>query len=198
MATEDQTPDSLADNLQALLDSLDEQPILLSDTENITSATVRNYIFSRTYSETRWPNLADSLNSLYNGSYQAFYNSTIPKDHDTYNKGVAAILGIKCGDSELRIEEVDELEDLIPQQLNVSRWFPLGMTEEALACGAWKLEAAGRYTGDFQVKTANPVLFINNLHDNITPHANAYNTSSGFEGSVVLSQNSYGVSFHQE
>ena len=192
--TKDQTPQSLALNFEALLDSLDEQPILISETQNITSATVRSYAFGQIYSEARWPKLALALENLYTGNYQAFYNVTIPIDDDTYNKGVAAILGIKCGDSSLRVEKIEQLEDLIPQQLDVSKWFPVDMTMEALTCSSWKINAAGRYTGDFQVKTRNPVLFINNVHDNITPMTNAYNTSSGFEGSVVLVQNSYGVS----
>ena len=130
---------------------------------------------------------------MYNGSYELFHNLTLPDAQDPYNKGVAAIAGIKCGDSALRIDDVAEIGDLIAQQLNVSHWFPLHMTTDSLGCTAWKTNAAGRYTGDFNVATKNPVLLINNAWDNITPLVSAQNTSAGLEGSVVLVQNSYGV-----
>lgn len=49
------------------------------------------------------------------------------------------------------------------------------------------------FLADGQVVTGHPVLFINNLHDNVTPLQSARNNSAHFPGSVILTQNSYGV-----
>ena len=48
--------------------------------------------------------------------------------------------------------------------------------------------------GPFEAETSFPILFIANMADNITPLVSARNNSAGFPGSVVLIQNSYGVS----
>lgn len=62
-------------------------------------------------------------------------------------------------------------------------------------CAQWKIEPKERYTGDFNVKTKHPVLFIGNTNDGLTPLVSAKNVSSTFEGSVVLTVDGYGVSF---
>lgn len=43
-------------------------------------------------------------------------------------------------------------------------------------------------------ETAHPILFIGNLADNVTPLQSAIDNSARFPESVVLQQNSYGVS----
>jgi hypothetical protein len=45
-----------------------------------------------------------------------------------------------------------------------------------------------------KTKTSHPILFVNNVYDSITPLESAYNNSAHFPGSVVLTQNAYGVS----
>lgn len=64
----------------------------------------------------------------------------------------------------------------------------------ASACQQWKIEPKERYTGDFNVKTKSPVLFIGNTFDGLTPLVSAKNVSSTFEGSALLTVNGYGVS----
>ena len=47
---------------------------------------------------------------------------------------------------------------------------------------------------NIQVETDHPILFIGNLYDNVTPLESAHNNSAHFPGSVVLQQNTLGVS----
>lgn len=48
------------------------------------------------------------------------------------------------------------------------------------------------HIGPFEANTSFPILFINNVVDNVTPAASARNNVAGFPGSRLLSQNSYG------
>lgn len=172
--TQNQTAESLALNLEALYVALDQAPITISANATISVTKVTSWVFQQLYNERLWPKLATGLGLLYNGSYATFYNMTQQHESDTYNKGTEAIVGIKCGDSAMRFDNITEIEDLIAEQITISKWFPMSMTYEAISCGTWQMQAAGRYTGDLQVTTKTPVLFINNIYDNITPMANAY------------------------
>lgn len=198
LADDHQTVESLAQNYENLVAALDQQGIPMNDTDDeIDGGTVRNYMLSNLYNPSEWPEVAVALKVLYDGEWETFYNMSRPPKEGSYNKGTEALLGIRCGDSRLRSDNVTDLEGLIEIQLNVSRWFPLQPTLEGMTWVAWQQEAKERYNGDFQVKTQTPILVLNNAYDNITPLISARNTSSGFAESVLLVQNSYGVSQDQ-
>ena len=64
-----------------------------------------------------------------------------------------------------------------------------------MPCARWPLPGAReRYDGDFRVKTKNPVLVVSAVWDPVTPLVSAKNVSSGFEGSVLLQRDGFGVS----
>lgn len=49
--------------------------------------------------------------------------------------------------------------------------------------------------GPFTSNTSSPILFISNKADNVTPLRSAIQNAKGFRDSVILVQDSYGVSF---
>lgn len=61
----------------------------------------------------------------------------------------------------------------------------------SMTCALWKMQVKERCC-DFQAKTQNPVFFIGNTYDGLTPLISAYNVSAGFEESVVLEIAGYG------
>ncbi|KLU86095.1 hypothetical protein MAPG_05114 [Magnaporthiopsis poae ATCC 64411] len=87
---------------------------------------------------------------------------------------------------------VRDLVSVAEELRNIS--FADGAVNSAVkaACVGRTVRPKWRYTGSFEVKTAFPVLFINNMADNATPLVSARNNSQGFEGSVLLVQKSYG------
>lgn len=192
--TEGTTPQSLANSVMALLNALFEEPIPVNENVTVTEEAVRTWMFEQTYKETRWPTLAQGLLLLLNASYEEWFELAHPPHFDTWNQGTQATAGIRGGDQRLRVNNITEMEALLEVQVKTSKWFPLSMSAFSISLAVWKMDAAERYDGDFVAKTKTPILLINNLYDNITPQVNAFNTSAGFEGSVVLLQNSYGVS----
>lgn len=60
------------------------------------------------------------------------------------------------------------------------------------ACWTWpsSLRSKWRFDGPFNASV--PILFVNNALDPVTPLKNAHKMASGFEGSVVLEQDSVG------
>ena len=63
------------------------------------------------------------------------------------------------------------------------------------ACMGWETKAADEFTAPLtNVKTKNPVLFVNSLYDPVTPVVSARNASAGFVGSAVLVSDGAGVS----
>ncbi|KAL8372187.1 hypothetical protein RB595_001810 [Gaeumannomyces hyphopodioides] len=100
---------------------------------------------------------------------------------------------VMCADSEPWGNKTARDFALVAEELhNVS--FAIGAVSSVIksACVGRLVRPKWRFTDTFQVKTRFPVLFIANTADNVTPLVSARNNSEGFEGSVVLVQNSYG------
>lgn len=107
------------------------------------------------------------------------------------------VWGIRCGDRRPRAAEKETLQpDVVKLEAN-SKWFAhFGLGTNGYLCAQWPFEAAERYEGSFLgVKTKNPILFVGNTYDPVTPLVSAHNVSAGFVGSVVLQHDSYGVSY---
>ncbi|CAI4212347.1 unnamed protein product [Parascedosporium putredinis] len=90
------------------------------------------------------------------------------------------------------LSDLDAIEEEFRQESKLFPGFARGYY--VYACALWPFEAKERYEGDFHVKTKNPLLFIGNTYDPVTPLASAKNMSAGFEGSVVLQHNGFGPS----
>ncbi|KAL8339750.1 hypothetical protein RB601_006051 [Gaeumannomyces tritici] len=111
-----------------------------------------------------------------------------------------AFPAVMCADSEPWGNKTAQDFALVAEGLrNVS--FAIGAVSSVIrsACVGRLVRPKWRFTEShpvhpdtFQVKTGFPVLFIANMADNVTPLVSARNNSRGFEGSVVLVQNSYG------
>ncbi|KAK6063972.1 TAP domain-containing protein [Seiridium cupressi] len=106
-----------------------------------------------------------------------------------------ALYGIKGSDT---IPHYDNLAAAMPDIEYMQQASPLfwGVAGSALTLVAqWPFKAKEVYSGDFNTKTPNPILFIGNTWDPATSLSSARNMSASFEGSVVLEQHGYGSGY---
>ncbi|CZR56074.1 uncharacterized protein PAC_05962 [Phialocephala subalpina] len=57
---------------------------------------------------------------------------------------------------------------------------------QGISCAGWPITSNYRYPGPFYAKTNNPILFVSNTLDMITPHQNGVNGTTRFSGSQLL------------
>jgi hypothetical protein len=179
-----------------LIETLKYNPIPLHNTI-LDYYGIKLILTSSLYSTSSWPGTADILDKLITNNLTEKVKQDI-EDQITVTPELMeesmGLIGIHCSDREARASSLDEFMPAVHKLHNKS--FIIGDATDAINmnCAQWKIDAKERYEGDFQVETKNPVLFVGNSYDGHTPIISARNVSSGFEDSVVLEVNGYGVS----
>ncbi|KNG89214.1 hypothetical protein ANOM_002152 [Aspergillus nomiae NRRL 13137] len=184
------TAASLGRTLSHFLETVKYQPIQIGQSI-IDYSTIKSQIFSTLYWPGQWAQLAALLDGLMTGNLTDMGAGS--GDSSNSSPGFSeALAGIKCGDKSTRATSLSDVTPLINKSLQSIKWFGDVASTTAMQCIRWGGEAKERYSGNFHVKTKNPVLLIGNTYDPATPLVSARNVSAGLEGSVVLQQNSYG------
>ncbi len=189
------TAEDLLEAINARLD-----PLLQNATTSpegwLAYYSAKQYVYSRLYWPQLWPRLAEIMTSFLNGTLTDLLPLFQPPTPEKpYNLGIDSINGIRCSDALWRASSPEDILDQVEYQATVSESFSDVGYEHTWICAAWRMEAKERYTGNFSAKTRFPILFINGAFDVATPLVSAFNASAGFEDSVVLTHNGYGVSF---
>jgi len=118
-----------------------------------------------------------------------------PKPPTFPNNGPEAPYGIQCPDTELRFDNLEDIQPLVDFVYNESYFAGTQTIPLMIFCLRWKMRSKETFKGPFSnIKTKNPILFVSSPLDPATPMESARNTSQGFEGSVILQQNGIGVS----
>ncbi|KAI0382424.1 TAP-like protein-domain-containing protein [Hypomontagnella monticulosa] len=173
-----------------LFDTIRNNPPVYNGTYVTDFSIFKGHIFSSLYRPASWPALAKAIDDLLQGNLETFIMRVLSGGIPVQDQ---AILGIRCGDKKPRTDRLSDLEPTIKQYRKQSKWFwDWGYGYYMMPCAQWQSVAKERYEGDFQVKTKNPVLFVGNTWDPVTPLVSAKNMSAGFEGSVVLTHNGHG------
>lgn len=146
------------------------------------------------YSPGIWPTIALVLENIYTGNLTLFNKvyaqASTPDDASATPE---AIYGIKCSEKTTPAHNFADYEPYIQKTYDFSELLGDAYTSWDMICSQWKMRAKEVYEGDFNVKTKNPILFVSNTFDPLTPITSGRNMSSGFEGSVLLEQHGYGV-----
>ncbi|KAL8940270.1 MAG: hypothetical protein Q9211_002369 [Gyalolechia sp. 1 TL-2023] len=199
LAQDAATAEELKAKFYRLLFKLKYEPIVAGSGE---SALIFNYVTVKSavqyamYGPTSWPLLATGLHGLMTGNETAILALApllnIQQETIFPNEGPEAIYGIRASDASLRSTNLTSLFPLLEQFYAKSQLMGDIVSAPALAYAQWPFKAKGAYTGNFQAKTKNPLLFVGNDFDIVTPLVSARNASAGFEGSVVLQHGGYG------
>lgn len=155
-------------------------------------AAVKNVVVAAVYDPSTWPRTAALLSGLYKGNGTSFVLSQAGGGaaSDTTSNANAAI---KCADKTVRTKTMDAMMPHVLAKYNISRLVGDVYVPIDFECAQWKMQAKEIYKGAFCAKTKNPILFVSNSHDPMTPLVSAKNMTSGFEGSILLEQTAYGV-----
>ncbi|KAJ7589836.1 hypothetical protein C8J56DRAFT_1163632 [Mycena floridula] len=112
----------------------------------------------------------------------------------TIDNGWQASLAIGCGDAVQNRDTPAELKKYYYQNRHLSPFFMGHFLPERIICSGWQVNTPNHFTGPVGGNTSFPLLLIGNSADPTTPFAGAVKTSKAFKGSVVLKQDSPGVS----
>ncbi|KAI9713977.1 MAG: hypothetical protein M1820_000707 [Bogoriella megaspora] len=196
LARSDSTNGSVTNEILNFLEGLKNNSEV-SEPQRSIYAPVKLLITSNLKAPLKWPILATALHQILTGDSQAFKATASQLDEGSpifpsNSNASEAQAAIECSDLTQRINDAQKIEQLSEAFEEQSFWGGgYGGLYLAL-CAHWRFTAKETYLGDFQVRTKNPILFIGNTYDPITPLVSAQNMSTGFEGSVVLEQHSYG------
>jgi pimeloyl-ACP methyl ester carboxylesterase len=92
-----------------------------------------------------------------------------------------------CGDWDDIRGSREDFAQWLDLYTNHSQLIPEFPIAELYQCSTWQLRARGRYSGSWSdIRTQNPILFVNSPYDPTTPIESARNASSIFLGSGVL------------
>ncbi|KAI9700530.1 MAG: hypothetical protein M1820_006829 [Bogoriella megaspora] len=176
------------------LEQLKQNPATVAG-QQVTYAGTKSFIWQQSYHPYAWPVVAQSLDHFLNGKYEAFQavQASLSKDESPFPKtSNDALSAISCGDYAWRTADFEEIKQYANEMEAKSIFGGLTGLPQEIDCAAWRFQAKERYQGDFHVQTRNPILFVGNTHDPVTPYASAKNMSTGFDGSVLLHHDGYG------
>jgi TAP-like protein len=216
------SPSAIETRLTTLLAKLKTYPVIVpaSSSSNgrpeiITYSKVRKVISSSLYRPlVMFPGLAEALAALESGDGRPFLelssqgqeelplcdsNNTPetgePSSEIPEVEGSAdASRAILCSDQAPFEGGVEAFGHYLEGCENASRSAGATMASMRLGCVEWAIKAKWRFSGPFGANKRTPILFVGNTADNITPLLSAHQNARRFPGSMVLKQNSYGVS----
>ncbi|KAI8964159.1 alpha/beta-hydrolase [Daldinia sp. FL1419] len=179
-----------------LLDRVKYNPIPIKS-YLIDYANLKTFLMQALYSNDIWPAVASVLNAIFTEDYDVVnrvFEAILPPDINVFQmtQQPQVLPAIHCSDNMVRSRTFEEFVPAADRLYQTSRMMGDGLIFLYAACAQWKIEPKERYTGDFNVKTKKPILFIGNTHDGLTPLVSAKNVSSTFEGSTVLTVDGYG------
>lgn len=215
------SPNQIEERHQAVLDRLRVQPIIyMPETdfgselpEIITYSKIRRLAATSLYRPNYYfTHLAKILAGLEKGDGRAYYDFVtrhglpfsdvcssrrVPPEEPLTSEGEGsddAFPTILCADGQPLPASPVDYEEHVAEMERVSRTSGAIVVKDRIACAGRQVRPKWSFGGPFEARTSFPILYVANVADNITPLVSARNNSDGFEDSVVLVQNSYGVS----
>ncbi|KAK1758989.1 hypothetical protein QBC47DRAFT_436436 [Echria macrotheca] len=202
LATLNKTAAQLEKDTWEFIESLRQAPIPAGSIL-IDMGAFKNFIIGELKFAGGWPDLSALLSVLVYGTPQEkvrVLEAIVDEASKTQQLGpssfdvVASLWGIHCGDRTVRLGsfEAQQKDGVFSRLYKTSRLVGDVVTQITAHCAQWPWHARETYSGDFRIRTKNPILVASNLRDSHTPLKSALNVSAGFEGSGLLQVNGTG------
>ncbi|KAH7095369.1 proteinase [Paraphoma chrysanthemicola] len=192
------TAESLTNQIRDLVEEVKFEPIVMGSnttTDLVTYVDIKGAINNplRLMIAYATP-LAGWLNAILTRDTTTYrlLRPRVVADPATLDSTLDAVQNIRCTDTTWRTDNIEEARDLVHRVSNSSSLYGDVYASSFLACSKWRMQAKGRYEGDFKTKTKNPILIIGSPYDLRTPLISAQKVNKLFDGSVLLQHNGYG------
>lgn len=168
----------------------------MGPTSMLTYTAVKTFLFGQLYSPSTWHNVSWILGAAYERNATLLTDLLLAQPPPiTASSGGQAEQGIRCSDKVPRMDSLQAFLPLVDELEATSTMVGDLVVQMQATCLQWKMPAVETYKGDFQTKTRNPILFVSNEFDPVTPLMSAQNMSAGFEGSrLLVNKGGHGVS----
>ena len=180
-------PLPLQQKWQQLLTELKASPVVLNDGEGGTIDFTYSYTVAYALGLLYlpgfgyYPLLGKVLQLLWQGEHGAATTTALPlrlrPPELGYENGLDAQTAIACNDTDNPRDAFAVARSAAASQALVPDFGP-AWAYMSLPCTTWPAQAADRYTGPWNPRTAAPVLVVGNTHDAATPYANAVKVAS--------------------
>ncbi|KAK7032379.1 hypothetical protein VNI00_013127 [Paramarasmius palmivorus] len=199
------SPEAIEERLNNLYDAIIRAPVAVRTERSyglVDYERLRQTVWdSLSFSFNNWIPLANGLADLEAGNGTALYRiletdpfecSCDPSEYAFENIEEGG-LAVGCNDGAVAPETLEEAERHYENALRISEWGSVWGSSR-LACSFWPDIPKTFFRGPISGNTSHPILLIGNTADPVTPLQSAITVSKAFPGSVVLTQDSAGVS----
>lgn len=194
-STGETTVEGAAVRVQEISASLYHKPLPVVSREGpdiVTFSDVKNVLLASLYVPLQlWPFIAQLLTQIEKGDVTWSWHDT----REGFARGVsrAATLAIICSDGESQVgTSQDEFWQRVQRLEKYSSTLGELWASFRLNCIHYKVRPWHRFTNDWAGKTSHAILEIGNTADPVTPGRFAKKMAKGFDGAVVLIQDSPG------
>lgn len=200
LAGRDKTVAELEADLYAFFEKLRKAPIP-AGLRVFDVSTLKGFFLGTLKNHNQWPATAQLLDALMYGTEKEQRAAAeavigpVPSDEEMSIVPTQGLWAIHCGDTIPRAETFEDIAPTFKKLETISKSAGDTIPIITAHCAQWPWHAKEVYSGDFHVKTKNPILVVGNTIDAHTPLRSAKNVSAGFEGSGLLVVNGTGVSF---
>lgn len=202
LAAQNKTAAELEQDMWDFMNTVREAPIPVGVTI-FDVDILKGFVVGQLKTTHSWPAMAELMVALFYGSEETrravlqAHTAELLGDVTPTSLGTSErLFGIHCSDRTVRADTFEEVAPVFEKLSEISKLEGASMHVLTAHCAQWPWRAKEVYSGDFHVKTKNPILLVNNRIDAHTPMKSARNISSGFEGSSFLEIDGIGVSDH--
>ena len=199
LATRNKTAAQLEQDTWVLVESIRENPVATGDFV-FYADSFREFLDGNLFQSSEWKSASRTLDKLLYGSkeekdaaFQSFADEPLRPPTASFSV-LQGLWGIMCGDKLTRPRSLKEAAEAFDKLRRSSKLYGDLTYMYSYQCQHWPWRAKEIYSGNFRVKTKNPVIVLSSRFDPVTPLVSAQNVSIGLENSALLVVNGVGVS----